>query len=443
MSISRLLKIILLLLAAWMIFNLFQTMQWVITDYTQIPVSDYWRIPEFWPNFHAAHWSNLWRQHNEHRIIFPELIFIADTFLLHGRMYLPIILSCALYFGIWAVLVVASYSRSGLVYPCREIALLLAGIVMAWKACSTQIATPFQLQFTLVQFASAIALLFLSRLAETGRLRYLLWVIAAGIVCTYTSANGMMMWLVLIAMGLALKVSLRHITILTAVAAVSIATFFIGYRFLPSQMSTNIRHPLLAFEFLCSYLSMPFGTFFSPSFGVTVGASNLLLMGACFWFLWREKSELGTLIFGMYLFTLISALLTTGGRMDLNDHQFAQAKALRYVTMPTVNWALLAIALVWLPGRWQRQSWSLAGAFLVAAFFAYGFGKSTPWVEATRQDPQSAQITATMLRNNLFEPKQIQAIFPDAAFVQAVIKTLSDNHQSIYSRRADKWLGPN
>jgi len=435
--------IFLFVLAAWLIFNLVQTVGYVLNDYSQIPVEDFWRIPQFWADQPAIRWSKLWQQHNEHRILFPELIHIADMLLLHGRMYLSIAVSAACYFGIWCVLAWALYSQRALEPPAREAALLLAGIIIAWKGCSTAIATPFQLQFTMLQLVSTLSLLFLSKLADSGRNRYLAAVIAMGTVCTYCSGNGMLLWIVLIAAAVFLKLTLRQILILTLAAACFTGLYFFHYQFLPSQISTNIRHPIKAFLFLCSSFSMPFGGYGPRSYGFRIGAANLFLMTVCLVFAWRHgllRSRLGIVVFGTYLFTLLSALLTTAGRMDLNDHEFALAKAWRYVTMPTVSWALLVIALIWMAEKVRSQNWALLAALGFGIFFYLGFKKDADWVESTRLDTANAQITATMLRNGVFDPNQVRTTFPDAEFVRVTSLPLQKYRKSIYADGDDRWI---
>jgi hypothetical protein len=439
--------LLLVCLTAWAIFNLVQTIHYVAADYSQVPVEDYWRIPQLWANPESIRWSNFWEQHNEHRIIFPELVHVTDMLLLHGRMYLPIAVSGACYLGIWLVLVWAAYSQRVIERPVREAALLLGAVMITWKGCSTVIATPFQLQFTLLQFSSVLALLFLSLLAETKRSRYLACVIGAGVVCTYSSGNGMLMWLILVAAAIWLRISVRQIVILGIAALLFSGAYFYHYRFLPSLMKTNIRHPLQAAAFLCSYFSMPFGGYGPRTFGFKVGAANLIGMAACAWMAWRRGvllSRLGLVVFGGYLFILLSALLTTGGRMDMNDYLFAQAKAWRYVTMPTASWTLLAIALVWMVATVWSRNWSwVAVVVVVAGCFFVGFRRAGDWLETTRLTAANAQVTATMLRNGVFDSSQVRTIFPDAEFIRVNTQALQEFHKSVFAHGNDKWIGGN
>ena len=431
--------IFLAVLALWLVINIFQTTSYVLADYPQMPVQDFWRIPQYWADPSTIHWSNLWQQHNEHRIIFPELIDVTDMLLLRGRMYLPIAVSSACYFGIWCVLVWTLYTQRSFESPAREIALLLSGIIITWRACSSVLATPFQLQFTLLQLVSILALVFLYKLSESRRNIHMAAVIAFAAIGTYSSGNGTLMWIVLVAAALLLKLNIRQTLILTIAAICFTGLYFFHYTFLPSQMSINIRHPIKCMAFLLSYFSMPFGGYGLRTYGFKVGAVNLGLMAACFAVSWKRgllRSRLAIVLFGSYLFLLLSALLTTAGRLDLNDYPFAQAKAFRYVTMPTVSWALLFIALFWL----LEKKWSLLIAVGLSICLFIGFRKASGWVEYTRRDAAEAQITAAMLENGIFDPDQVHTNFPSVPFVRAVSLTLEKNRKSLYAK-PDHLLG--
>lgn len=428
-------QVILLTLAGWMLFNLYQTVGLIVGDYSALPITDYWRIPQYWSNWHSSHLATLWVQHNEHRIVFPEIVFATDALFFHGRMYLPIAVSGLCYLGIWAVLVWTAYAtpfRS----PLREISLLIAGIVIAWQGCSSTIASPFQLQFTLFQFATAVAFALLAKLAETARQHYLAGLIVAAVVVNYSSANGMLLWPILIVAGVLLRLRSRQIIILTGAAVLPVAAYFIHYHFLPSLISRNIKHPEAGLGFLGSYMGMPFGTFFAPSFGVTVGLVNLALMSLCTLIAWRRglfRYRLGMLVFGFYAFTALSAVLTTLGRMDPADPTFRLAKAWRYITVPMIGWALLSIAVLWILDAARSRALSLTAALILCSFFGYGFVKARRWVGESRQDFRNAQITAIMLQNGVFDPDQIGTDFPDPEFVRSVLKDMKQSHSFLYA----------
>src|SRR5438270_7741418 len=106
-------------LAGWMALHWYQTALRVRQFYNPLPVWDYWRVTSDYPALKAFHVGVLWRQHNEHRILFPEIVFQMDMFLFHGRMLLPLIFSSLFYVGTWMVLTYCIWSDKALTIPVR------------------------------------------------------------------------------------------------------------------------------------------------------------------------------------------------------------------------------------------------------------------------------------------------------------------------------------
>src|SRR5271167_1513530 len=80
-------------LGSWMSIYWFQTAGYVKSQYTGFPLLDYWQTAVNLPRYEKFDLSLFWEQHNEHRIIFPELIYIADDLWFHAHEYLPIALT--------------------------------------------------------------------------------------------------------------------------------------------------------------------------------------------------------------------------------------------------------------------------------------------------------------------------------------------------------------
>jgi hypothetical protein len=70
-----------------------------------------------------------------------------------------------------------------------------------------------------------------------------------------------------------------------------------------------------------------------------------------------------------------------------------------------------------------------------------GFQKAGDWLETTRVLTANAQITATMLRNGVFDANQVRTIFPDVEFIGVYLETLRSFHKAIYANGNDKWIG--
>jgi hypothetical protein len=254
----------------------------MVAYYVPVPTTDYWRIAAGLRDYQSMHIAALWRQHNEHRIVFPELVFALDMLAAHGRFILPIVFSSACYALTWGVLSASVISDREVPFSDRSLAVLLAGVVAFWQGTALFLSQAFLLQWPLMQLAVVLSLSCLKRAADTAHKTYLAGAIAAAAVATYSSGNGLLLWPVLLAIGFFIRLSKRFMAVLGISAALFSGMYFIGYSF---SQQTNLRalllHPGYFMGFVGSYLSMPFGGIKSAGFGVGIGLTGLASLSSC------------------------------------------------------------------------------------------------------------------------------------------------------------------
>ena len=151
-------------LAGWFVWTWVLNIERLLRYYTPAPYLDYWRTAQMLWMYETFTFRVLWMQHNEHRIVFPEIVFATDYFLLHGRQMLPIAVSFACYFGCWLVFVWAFGSDAAVPSRVRMCGALLAGVIIGWEGSAAILVNPFLLQWTLTWVAAMLSLLFLVRL---------------------------------------------------------------------------------------------------------------------------------------------------------------------------------------------------------------------------------------------------------------------------------------
>ncbi len=382
--------ILIMLLAAFLVFNVILTVQCIISFYTPLPIRDYWRVVQNLQDYRAFHLSVLWKQHNEHRIIFPEIIFAADMLLCRGRMLLPIVLSFICYAATWLLLSSTVLSDHELSSTHRVTAVLISGILALFETSTLVLAVPFLLQWTLMQLAVACSFVCLSRIHDRQFAIFVCGTIIAATVATYSCGNGLALWPLLMLLATLLRMSRLGLFTLGAFAIVSLILYFIGYQ--PTSklnLSNFIAHPIYSFGFIASYLSMPFGGMKAPLFGVTVGTINLLLAVVFFVLAWRTRLIVyrpAIVLFSFYVFTLFAAVMTASGRMDPAESSFLAAKAVRYISVPQMNWAALILIVLWLSAK-SRQHRILfpAFSFLFVIGSCIAFVKLDRWLASNAQ----------------------------------------------------------
>jgi hypothetical protein len=435
------------LLAACCVFTWYLTVQRLLRYYTPIPDFDYWVTAARLPQYQAFDARVLWHQHNEHRIPFPEMIFAADYLLFHGRRLLPLSLSFLFYLGNWLVVAWAFWFGGPMPPFLRAIGTLLAGIVIGWEGSAVVLASPFLVQWSLTQVTALLALGFLTQLKVSGRKSHLILVIFFAVIATYSSGNGLMLWPILIGAGFILSIRRGEMIALVCAGALAIGAYFIGYKSMGTLSIGNlIRHPMYLLEFVSSYLSMPFGVVNPAWFGVCLGAASLCIVAVLAVVATRTHlvhSRPGIVLFGFYLFMVLTGVLIAAGRMDPADPNFAGAKPQRYLMGPLAAWGVVILLCLWVSSRLARRAVVPYGiAVLLSALLVTALPKLGPWVRERDESFVNLQLAAIAVDMNLFDPGIMRNLFPwNPDYVQLCSKGLRENHLSVFYKGHSKWLG--
>lgn len=433
-------------LLAWTAFNWFQTVQAIIHFYTPIPTWDYWRIPQDMARYPVMGLRTLWIQHNEHRILSQEIVFLCDMLFCRGCLILPLVASILCYFASWILLAHTVLSDRYVSPAIQAIAILLAGIVIGWRGTAVALASPFLLQWSLMAIGALASLACVAKLTYTRGNNYLVIAIIAGAIATYASANALLLWPVLLLAGATLRLTRGRMLALALSAIFFVGIYFIGYNFTGTlHIKAFFLHPIYTAKFVGSYFSMPFGALGPPGFGAYLGLSSLTVVIALGVIALRKRllaTEAAVVLFGWYLFTLFSALLTAAGRMTPTDSAFVLAKQPRYVLVPLLTWAVFVLLCMWMSNRCKSKA--LSPVTLTAVFIALlfiGFLKLQHWTDESQPQYSDAQLVALSVENRLVDPMLIRKIFPQAEFVVPLLDYLREHDLSVFTDKHAQWLG--
>ena len=438
--------IIVCCLALWLGHTLYETVQRLMDLYIPIPMGDYWRVPQFLKAYQTWQMGVFWKQHNEHRIVFPEIFFAMDVLLGHGRMILPTVVSVLCYALTWGVLCATVARDRTIPIFDRCCGVLVAGVLAFWQGSTLALAQPFLLEWPLMQVGVVLSLLFLKKTADSGRALYLVLTIVMAVVATYSSGNGLLLWVLLLGLAFAVRVEKRFIVALALAAVVFVGLYFAGYQF---SGETNVlalfKHPVSFLGFTATYLSMPFGKLISPGFGVGLGLLNLGIVVLSALKLWRAKL-LGTLpaliLFSFYVFTLLTIAITAAGRMDPADQTFIAATVTRYLSVPMLNWAAVVLLCFWTAARLHARIFhAVTLTLLYSVLLAIGTYKLRSWREANEQPFVDAQVAALHMDVGLSDSTLEARIFPSPEFVDLFAPPLRSQHLAMFMLRHDRWLG--
>jgi hypothetical protein len=313
-----------------------------VASYTSVPFMDEWVVLDSLATApHPLPLGWLVLQNGEHRILFYKLLLLADLQLSKGNHLLIFVTMYAVQLLFLAIIA----------WTLRTIG-RIRGVL--WRAsvgggafclfCPSQwenLSWAFQISFFLVEFFAFLAILSIahygSRDRSPGRRwQYVLLAIMAAAAATYSNANGMLVWPVLICIAVALKASPRVTGVLAASGLSFVAPYFFHYT-TPIQHARplqSIRHPLILIEYVAKY----FGGSFLGRLAVPIGVAGLLAaaalaMGAI---IRRDiRRPIIAVLFGLILFCFATASVTALGRLNFGTDQ---AFASRYQTFALLFW---------------------------------------------------------------------------------------------------------
>lgn len=307
---------------------------------------------------------------------------------------------------------------------------------VAWS--SFVLAFPFSLQFVLYAFSSTASLWALSQ-------KRVYTAILLGELATFSSANGLFIWPVLIILGWSIGL-LRSQLLATGCAGVlAAAAFFRGYHNLGNtHPELVISHPEAFVGYFVMYLGMPFGAAGTAT-GLIAGTISLVVLALLAFLVWPTKTNNAPIVivcFGMCLLTLSTALVTTASRLPMDNRALEQAMVIpgRYVNFSAHYWAALLLLVTWTAGQ-MRQKFTWACILGFALFFLTLF-KTDTWVRVWMGFYAGYQYATLAIESGL-ETDGIDRVlnYSDGSLVRKSIVELKRRHLSMYSWDRYKLVG--
>ena len=329
----------------------------VISNYgVDVPFVDEWDVgPPLFDKLSKGtlHLSDLFAQHNEHRIAVTRLIVLASGPLTHYNvktlMYLTFALACATAVIIYWLGQKTLRDRDQVGTGTTFLLSLLANLLLFSAVQYENWLWSMQLQFFVPSLCLVAGLLVAhSNLSHAVRF---LTAIVLSVLGTYSSANGMLLWGLLLPSLLisgrpaAKNIMLRWTVLWIGAAALTILPYFYGYQTPighPSLLEA-FRRPLDALEFFLIYLGTPLTPVGSPTnsrelftsriMAIAIGAVLTLLFVIACVLTWQRRERL--LIRRIPWLSLGAYAICTDALTDLGRVGFGTDQAFwsRYTTI--------------------------------------------------------------------------------------------------------------
>ena len=348
----------------------------ILRGWTPVPYADQWFDML---SRQKLTWSFLFAQHNEHRILFPRLVFALDHWLAAETYTFDLTVSVVLQ-AASAILIASLGERNRGRFPSTWLLGLALTATTLFSAMQfDNFLCGYQVQFFGVFTAGMLALWSVVGIRSDAKATAAFVLFAT--IATFTLANGLLCAYAALPVAILCRRA-PSVTVAIAVTAVALTgIYLIGY-VSPVQHTDPMRSFLNPLGTL-SYSATEIGSVFSvliPGFPrwaeMVVGGAAYAVCGL--WFvrlLRRDGHRLVVLAFGMAAFLLATSLITAAGRAGMQpEYVFVS----RYSTPVLLFWAILLVtalaesasrrSLFAMPIMLACVSWALALAQVQSRF---------------------------------------------------------------------------
>ena len=300
-----------------------------------IPYWDQWEHVTLLEKFHnhTLNFSDLWSQHNEHRIFFPKILMLILSALSGWNIFVElctnIILAGLNLCFLFLILNDTSDSKNNAVLKI-VVSLLLFSMIQyenwSWG---------WQIQIFMFVLGGVIAIWSVNK--WQGKLIGLIVSILATVMSTYSFGSGLVIWpTVFFILIIQKKWKFKHIIIWIISCLVTVVPYYhkhTGSSF-DIPMTYFLSHPIIFMKYVLSYLGAPLAQSISSANWTAV----ILIVVAILAMLdirklKKERFNQFVPWFALIIFVILSACVTGMGRMHLG---LGQAMASRYTTISTL-----------------------------------------------------------------------------------------------------------
>ncbi len=438
----------------------------LVICYSPVPWGDMW---DYWAWYH--HYQSDWlfhlaAQHNEHRLVVARLFFLFDQFCCSGTDS-----SVAIFIPTIQLLHAIALWRLSLRVPGldKSITWFLGTLSLGAMFSSQQFANftwYFQIQFVAVYFGATISCLALmttttANSAMRSKSVGLGITILLAVATTYSMANGLLIWPILVSLAVCFGLPRRHRLTLAGFGVCNWLAYFTGYirpADHPSPLGALLHLPAF-FRFGITVLGSPFSDVISKfSAGASagfledtaalIGALGLLIALAEFFSHFRADrsgprfSRAELVYWHLLSFVLLSISLIASGRYTF---PVSEALTSRYTTPGLLFWLLLVTLLVLRAARASSRNIRVSGKCLRVAscivLLLFVYCDRPAKVSYARGYQQYLSEAEIAMADNVFDEPEWKRVNHEMNSVLATADFLRSQNLSVFHKPWRLWIG--
>lgn len=394
----------------------------VVHSYSGMPTADQW-APIEWLAAHngIAGWQYLWQQHNEHRLLIPNIFYLVDIYLFHAQsifLLVSIFFLQSLHLLLWVVVLAKRFTP-----PIGRAAIGFAAFCLFRPTQIQNFIWGFQICFilTLVAGVAAFAAITLGARSAGNRRGYFLAAIVCAVIASFSSLNGLLVWPVLVIACLALQWPRRVVALLIGTAAACLAAYFWGYAWASSlklgQAAEIAKYFSYYFGASVHYLGP--GSWNSVSALVVLGTAALAVTALLVAYIRvirdQQIEPFRLFLVSTGLFCIATAAMTALGRAQMGPEQ---AAAGRYQSYAMLFWLCFILTIVDTMQSREQQSKLIFGALLavIAAWMLAGMTQVPAFARALKSQRLEEETATLAIAAHAWDP--ILADFSPQSFLK-------------------------
>jgi len=393
----------------------------------------------------------LWRQHNEHRFVIQKLFFAVDLKMFHASqvfLLASIAVIQLLHLGLWGWSMRVLGGWRG--------ALWRSGVGLV--AFSIFCPAPW-LNYTMgFQVCYVLSPLF-ATLSFVGLLLYwtdsqrhpgkpcsskFLWLsILAALCATYSLANGNLLWPLLVAAALLLR--LRLSAVLSYAITGTVNTFLYFYHYVRPPYHADPIASLSAPLRLMKYVAVYFGSSWVNGSIAAAGAIGVIGLAVALVVLFQTPYYIRTSrAFGLQLvltgvFCVGTAFITAAGRLNFGVWEALQN---RYQTFALLFWCSLGLLLLgYVCSLREKQYRFLAAQICLLAVLVRGAILADHPIGEARAHGFGLNLASMGLRTGVYNPELLTGIAERSDKLLLGVDYFRDHQLSLFSGWDSSWLG--
>jgi hypothetical protein len=385
-------------------------------------------------------------QHNEHRHLLFRLLLLADFHLLRGNHVLLFASMPAIQLAFVVIIGWLLRKFENVPAPIWRSTVGLAAFCLFCPSQVENFAWAFQVSFFVPGVCALLAFTSVALHQTLVGKPVLQWAsigggVIAAALATFSNANGMLIWPLLIAVAIALRLPWKILLVQFLAGLSVVLSYFVHYVHPLGHAAPfeSIRHPWTVIEYVAKYLGGSF-PLSNHTLSVPLGLAGLVAAAALgLWAISRGSTRRPfiAVLFGLMSLALATALITALGRINFGTDQ---AFASRYQTYALLFWFCIGSMLLLGASRARLRELTPLLMAVILVIMGWSATRYKTSLQQAIDRRLSADVPALALMTGVPDYEGLKSLYPNPQIPWRYSSYLRGHELSIFSTDSYRQL---